>query len=83
MKDVRSRERGGGVVHCPVQTLCGQGKVLQMRTSALFGAKTSDILIFMVCPLGQERLGVELARTFCGEGVKFFAILCRCLLSKY
>jgi len=31
---------------------CGQG-VLQMRTSILFGAKTSDFSKFMVCPHGQ------------------------------
>jgi len=42
------------------------GKVLQMRASALFGAKTSDFLKFMVCPHGQEEEGVEPMQTFFG-----------------
>jgi len=37
-----------------------------MRTSTLFGAKTSDFSKFMVCPHGQGR--VEPLRTFCDKG---------------
>jgi len=37
-----------------------------MRTSALFGAKTSDFFIFMVCPHGHR--GVQPARIFYGQG---------------
>jgi len=39
-----------------------------MRTSALFGAKTSDFSKLMVCPHGQGRVD------------QFFAILCGRLL---
>jgi len=36
------RMTGGG---CPVLTFCGQGRVLQMRTSALFDAKKLRIFL--------------------------------------
>jgi len=39
-----------------------------MRTSTLFGVKTSDFLKFMVCPHGQGGGGVEPVQTFCGQG---------------
>jgi len=42
---------------------------LQLRTSALFGRKNSDISKFLVCPHGQG-----------GRGGKLFAILCGYLL---
>jgi len=57
MKDVRIQ---GG---CPVRTFFGQGEggFLQMRTSALFGAKKLRIfrkfMKFMVCPHGQGEGG--------------------------
>jgi len=61
------RTQSGGV--CPVRTFCGQrGGILQMRTSALFDAKTPDFLKFIVCPYGQGKKGVEPVRTFCGQG---------------
>jgi len=40
---------------------------LQMRTSALFGAKTPDFSKFMASPYGQRR-GVEPLQTFFGQG---------------
>jgi len=51
-----------------------------MRTSALFGAKTSELTKFMVCPHGQG--GLSQSRHFSdkGEGVNFLAILCGRLL---
>jgi len=59
-----------------VRTLCGQGvEVLQMRTSALFGAKNIGFFeVFGVC----ERKDVEPVRIFCGqgEGCQFFAFMC-------
>jgi len=39
-----------------------------MRTSALFGAKTSDFSKFMVCLHGQGGDGVDQVLTFCGQG---------------
>jgi len=39
-----------------------------MRMSALFGAKNSDFLKFIVCPLEQVGRSVEPVRTFCGQG---------------
>jgi len=71
MKDVRSQ---GGRVQC------GQGEgVLQMRTSALFGAINFEI--YGVSARTRRR-GVEPVRTFFGQGGggQFFAILCGRLL---
>jgi len=48
MKEVRSR----GFVQC--EHFADKG-VLQMRTSALFVHKPSDLSKFMVCPHGQGR----------------------------
>jgi len=39
-----------------------------MRTFALFGTKAPDFSKFMVYSHGQEGSGVELVRTFCGQG---------------
>jgi len=52
MNDVCSQ--GGGV--CPELTFCGQEGGFQMRTSALFAAKTSDFSKYLVCPHGKEGL---------------------------
>jgi len=48
-----------------------------MRTSALFGAKNSNFLKFMVCLYGQEGGVCPAVRTFCGQGERgsIFAIL--------
>jgi len=54
IKDVRSPgERGV----CPVRTFCRQREVLEMRTSAPFGAKTPDFSKFIVRPHGQGGRG--------------------------
>jgi len=76
IKDVRSQ----GFVQCGHFADKGGGKVLQMRTSARFGTKTSDFSKFMVCPHGQGGLSQ------CGHfsdkrgGGQFFEILCVRLL---
>jgi len=83
MKGVRS-QRGEGF--CSLRTFCGQGgieDILQMRTSALFGAKNFiDFTKFVVYPYGQGWRGIEPVWTFFvqGRGVQFFAILCESLL---
>jgi len=51
------------IVQCKPFSDKGEGEVLQMRTSALLGAKNPDFSKFMVCPHGQ------------GVGGQFFAIL--------
>jgi len=51
----KRRQQLEGVVQCGHFADKG-GRVLQMRTSALFGAKTSDFLKFMVRPHGPEGL---------------------------
>jgi len=69
-----SAVRGGGV--CPVRTFCGQGGsgLLQMRTSALFGAKIF-FEIYGVSARTRVR-EIDPVRTFCGQGEgQFFAIL--------
>jgi len=58
IKDVRTQ--GGGVVQCGHFVDKG---VLQMRMSALFGAKTSDFLKFMVSARTRE---AKPLRTFYG-----------------
>jgi len=52
----------------PVWTFFRTKGGLQKRTSALFGAKTSDFSKFMMCPHGQGGEGFEPMRTFFGEG---------------
>jgi len=52
---------------------------LQLRVSALFGAKNFGLKL-MVFSHGQRRRGVEPLRTFCGQGGQFFTILCGRLL---
>jgi len=47
----------------------GEGLVIQMWTSALFGAKTSDFSKFMVCPHEQGHFADR-------GGGQSFAILC-------
>jgi len=54
----------GGVVQ---PTFCGQG-FLQMRTFALFGAKTLDFPKFMVCPHGQGGWEAEPVQAFFDKG---------------
>jgi len=53
-----------------MQTFLGQGGILQMRTSAIFGAKLRIFGIYMVCPHGQGGRGgrVEPMRKFCEQG---------------
>jgi len=41
----------------PVLTFCGQEGVLQMQTSALFGAKTPDFSKIILCPHRQREGG--------------------------
>jgi len=57
-----------------VRTFFGQGGDLQVRTSALFGAKNSEFFeIYMVCPHGQGvggRASADILRTR-EEGVNF------------
>jgi len=50
-----------------------------MRTSAIFGTKTSDFLKFMVCSHRQGGVvGLESVRIFCVQGGgSFFAIFVR------
>jgi len=50
----------------PCQHFSDKG-ALQMRASALFGAKNFDILRFMVYPHGQGGRRVEPVRTFCRQ----------------
>jgi len=70
IKDVRSHV-GGGV--CPVRTFFGHGgsEVLQMRTSAIYGAKTSNFWKFMVCPNGKGGKGLSQWDIFWTREVNF------------
>jgi len=55
---------------------------LEILASALFGAKTSDVLKFMVCPHGKGGMEGWASAEICGQARKgqFFAILCEHLL---
>jgi len=55
---------------------------VQMQTSVLFCAKTSDFSEFMVCPHGQGERGLKQCGHFADKGGRdqFFAILCGRLL---
>jgi len=66
MKDICSQEEGD-LSSADIFRTRGRG-VLQMRTSALFWAKTSDFSKFIVCPHGQRGREVEPVRTFFGQG---------------
>jgi len=55
IKDVRSQR---GLSIAGILRTKGEG-VLQMRTSALLSAKSSDFLIFMMCPHGQGKKGLS------------------------
>jgi len=58
---------------CPVRTFFGREVLgLQLWTSTLFGAKTSDFPKFVVCPHGQEGIFGQ----FKEKRGQFFAILC-------
>jgi len=55
----------------PVWTFYGTRVALQMRTSALFGAKTSEFSKFMMCPRGQgDMSSADILRSR-GRGVNF------------
>jgi len=73
MKDVRS-QRGWGLSSADIFRT---RKVLQVRTSTLFSAKTSNFSKFMMCPQGVRGLTRQ---TFCiqlrGRRSRFFSILC-------
>jgi len=58
----------------------GGGRVLQMRTSALFDAKNIGFLKFMVCQHGQRGLSQCGHFVDKGRGGQIFAILCGRLL---
>jgi len=75
IKDVRSQE---GEV-CLVRSFCEQREFLQMRTSTLFDAKTSDFSKFMVCSQGKTVwTSADILRTRVRR--QFFVILCERLL---
>jgi len=63
IKDVRSQGEWGFVQCGHFADKRGVG-VLQLRTSALFGAKNSDFSKSMVCPHGQGGRGVNFSRFF-------------------
>jgi len=71
-KDVRTQ---GGRILSSVHIL-RTSMVPQMRTSAIFGAKTSDFLKFMVCSHGKGARGLVTVRMFLRqlreEGCKHF-----------
>jgi len=67
IKDVRSQGDGSGCLS--IADIFRTRGFLQMRTSALFGVKTSNFWKFMVCSHGQGE-GIKLVRTS-GEGVNF------------
>jgi len=74
------RERRGGLSSADIFRKRGGG-VLQMRTSALFGAKNFEF--FEIYGVSERTRGggrVERVWTFCGQGGQFFAILCGRLL---
>jgi len=78
------RQSGGEGV-CPVRTFCGQGErkeVLQMRTSAIFGAKNFGFFkIYDVVRTDKRRGGLSQLGHIADSGrEKFFAILCGRLL---
>jgi len=77
LKDVRFEVRSAD--QCGLFSEKEEG-VLQMQTSALFGAKHFVFSKFIVCPYGERRF--ESVRTFCGQvGMRsIFAILCGRLL---
>jgi len=56
IKDIRNQGGGGRLFSADILRT---REILQMRTSILFGAKTSDFSKFMVCPHGQGMRGLN------------------------
>jgi len=78
IKDVHSQGRRG-FAQC--KHFADGGGGLQMRTSALFGAETSDFSKLKMCPQGQRRWWLSQCVYFATRGRgQFFAILCGRLL---